>query len=133
MKSDEALTSLATLVFQEGFLAKAVALEKRLSQHVKECEEMRFLLRKLLVMDGTTILPVMMKRVDELELTPHVVNPLLGDNILYVYDLIRRTETELIKTPNLGRKRLNRIKEVLALHGLWLGMKIEGWRPPQPD
>ena len=56
-------------------------------------------------------------------------NCLNAENIFYIGDLIQRTENELLKTPNLGRKSLNEIKEVLASRGLTLGMKLEGWPP----
>ncbi|MEK7769226.1 MAG: DNA-directed RNA polymerase subunit alpha C-terminal domain-containing protein, partial [Pseudomonadota bacterium] len=56
-------------------------------------------------------------------------NCLKAENIYYIGDLIQRTETELLRTPNLGRKSLNEIKEVLASHGLTLGMKLESWPP----
>ena len=56
-------------------------------------------------------------------------NCLKAENIYYIGDLIQRTETELLKTPNLGRKSLNEIKEVLASRGLTLGMKLENWPP----
>ena len=74
--------------------------------------------------------PVLMRPVDDLELTVRSANCLKAENIYYIGDLIQRTENELLKTPNLGRKSLNEIKEVLAAHGLTLGMKLENW-PPQ--
>jgi large subunit ribosomal protein L17 len=67
--------------------------------------------------------------VDELELTVRSANCLKAENIYYIGDLIQRTENELLKTPNLGRKSLNEIKEVLASRGLTLGMKLENWPP----
>src|SRR5712664_2161551 len=67
--------------------------------------------------------------VDDLELTVRSANCLKAENIYYIGDLIQRTETELLKTPNLGRKSLNEIKEVLASRGLTLGMKLENWPP----
>lgn len=73
--------------------------------------------------------PVLMRPVDDLELTVRSANCLKAENIYYIGDLIQRTETELLKTPNLGRKSLNEIKEVLASKGLSLGMKLEGWPP----
>jgi DNA-directed RNA polymerase subunit alpha len=63
--------------------------------------------------------------VDDLELTVRSANCLKAENIYYIGDLIQRTETELLKTPNLGRKSLNEIKEILAQMGLSLGMKID--------
>ena len=73
--------------------------------------------------------PVLMRPVDDLELTVRSANCLKAENIYYIGDLIQRTENELLKTPNLGRKSLNEIKEVLASRGLSLGMKLENWPP----
>lgn len=73
--------------------------------------------------------PVLLRPVDDLELTVRSANCLKAENIYYIGDLIQRTETELLKTPNLGRKSLNEIKEVLAVRGLTLGMKLENWPP----
>jgi DNA-directed RNA polymerase subunit alpha len=73
--------------------------------------------------------PVLLRPVDELELTVRSANCLKAENIYYIGDLIQRSENELLKTPNLGRKSLNEIKEVLASRGLTLGMKLENWPP----
>jgi DNA-directed RNA polymerase subunit alpha len=73
--------------------------------------------------------PILLRPVDELELTVRSANCLKAENIYYIGDLIQRTETELLKTPNLGRKSLNEIKDVLAARGLTLGMKLENWPP----
>lgn len=73
--------------------------------------------------------PVLLRPVDDLELTVRSANCLKAENIYYIGDLIQRTEQELLKTPNLGRKSLNEIKEVLAGRGLTLGMKLENWPP----
>jgi len=73
--------------------------------------------------------PILLRPVDELELTVRSANCLKAENIYYIGDLIQRTENELLKTPNLGRKSLNDIKEVLASRGLTLGMKLESWPP----
>jgi DNA-directed RNA polymerase subunit alpha len=78
---------------------------------------------------GTPVDPILLRPVDELELTVRSANCLKAENIFYIGDLIQRTENELLKTPNLGRKSLNEIKEVLASRGLTLGMKLEGWPP----
>jgi DNA-directed RNA polymerase subunit alpha len=77
--------------------------------------------------------PILLRPVDELELTVRSANCLKAENIYYIGDLIQRTETELLKTPNLGRKSLNEIKEVLASRGLSLGMKLENWPPANLD
>ena len=78
---------------------------------------------------GTPVDPILLRPVDELELTVRSANCLKAENIFYIGDLIQRTENELLKTPNLGRKSLNEIKEVLASRGLTLGMKLESWPP----
>jgi DNA-directed RNA polymerase subunit alpha len=75
----------------------------------------------------------LLRPVDELELTVRSANCLKAENIYYIGDLIQRTENELLKTPNLGRKSLNEIKEVLASRGLTLGMKLESWPPAGLD
>ena len=73
--------------------------------------------------------PILLRPVDELELTVRSANCLKAENIYYIGDLIQRTENELLKTPYLGRKSLNEIKEVLASRGLTLGMRLESWPP----
>ena len=73
--------------------------------------------------------PVLLRPVDDLELTVRSANCLKAENIYYIGDLIQRTEVELLKTPNLGKKSLTEIKDVLASRGLSLGMKLENWPP----
>jgi len=73
--------------------------------------------------------PVLLRPVDDLELTVRSANCLKGENIFYIGDLIQRTEVELLKTPNLGKKSLTEIKDILATHGLSLGMRLENWPP----
>ena len=79
--------------------------------------------------EGPEPAPILMRPVDELELTVRSANCLKAENIYYIGDLVQRSETELLKTPNLGRKSLNEIKEVLASRGLTLGTRLEGWPP----
>ncbi len=74
--------------------------------------------------------PMLLRPVDELELTVRSANCLKAENINYIGDLVQRTEVELLRTPNLGKKSLTEIKEVLESHGLSLGMLIENWPPP---
>jgi DNA-directed RNA polymerase subunit alpha len=74
--------------------------------------------------------PILLRPVDDLELTVRSANCLKAENIYYIGDLIQRTEVELLKTPNLGKKSLTEIKDVLASHGLSLGMRLENWPPP---
>ncbi len=73
--------------------------------------------------------PVLLRPVDDLELTVRSANCLKAENIFYIGDLIQRTEVELLKTPNLGKKSLTEIKDILALKGLSLGMRLDNWPP----
>ncbi|MEN1930163.1 DNA-directed RNA polymerase subunit alpha [Luteimonas sp. MJ204] len=73
--------------------------------------------------------PVLLRPIDDLELTVRSANCLKAESIYYIGDLIQKTEVELLKTPNLGKKSLTEIKEVLAQRGLSLGMKLENWPP----
>ena len=75
--------------------------------------------------------PILLRPVDDLELTVRSANCLKAENIYYIGDLIQRTEVELLKTPNLGKKSLTEIKDVLGSHGLSLGMRLENWPPAQ--
>jgi DNA-directed RNA polymerase subunit alpha len=81
--------------------------------------------------DGDTnqINRYLLKKVDELELSVRSANCLKNDNIIYIGDLVQKTEAEMLRTPNFGRKSLNEIKEVLSSMGLRLGMDIPGWPP----
>jgi DNA-directed RNA polymerase subunit alpha len=79
--------------------------------------------------DDAGIDPILLRPVDDLELTVRSANCLKAESIYYIGDLIQRTEVELLKTPNLGKKSLTEIKEVLALRGLSLGMRLESWPP----
>jgi DNA-directed RNA polymerase subunit alpha len=73
--------------------------------------------------------PILLRPVDDLELTVRSANCLKAENIYYIGDLIQRTEVELLKTPNLGKKSLTEIKDVLASYSLSLGMRLENWPP----
>ena len=77
--------------------------------------------------------PAFLKKVDELELSVRSANCLKNDNIVYIGDLVQKSEAEMLRTPNFGRKSLNEIKEVLAQMGLHLGMEITGWPPDNID
>ena len=79
--------------------------------------------------DTATINRFLLKKVDELELSVRSANCLKNDNIIYIGDLVQKTEAEMLRTPNFGRKSLNEIKEVLSSMGLRLGMEIPGWPP----
>ncbi len=75
--------------------------------------------------------PILFRPIDDLELTVRSANCLKAENIYYIGDLVQRTEMELMKTPNLGKKSLNEIKEALRAHELDLGMKLENWSSPK--
>src|SRR5437764_1179363 len=77
--------------------------------------------------------PAFLKKVDELELSVRSANCLKNDNIVYIGDLVQKTEAEMLRTPNFGRKSLNEIKELLAQMGLHLGMEVPGWPPDNID
>ncbi|MAR78266.1 MAG: DNA-directed RNA polymerase subunit alpha [Gammaproteobacteria bacterium] len=79
--------------------------------------------------DGPQIDPVLLRPVDDLELTVRSANCLKAESIYYIGDLVQRSENELLKTPNLGKKSLTEIKDVLATHSLSLGIKLEDWPP----
>ncbi len=74
--------------------------------------------------------PILLRPIDDLELTVRSANCLKAESIYYIGDLVQKTEVELLKTPNLGKKSLTEIKDVLGARGLALGMKLENWPPP---
>lgn len=78
---------------------------------------------------GIVIDPILLQSIDNLELTVRAANCLKAENIYYIGDLIQRTESELLKTPNLGRKSALEIKDLLAARGLSFGMRLENWPP----
>jgi DNA-directed RNA polymerase subunit alpha len=71
----------------------------------------------------------LLRKVEELELSVRSANCLKNDNIVYIGDLVQKSESDMLRTPNFGRKSLNEIKEVLTGMGLYLGMQVEGWPP----
>lgn len=77
--------------------------------------------------------PALLKKVDELELSVRSANCLKNDNIVYIGDLVQRSENDMLRTPNFGRKSLNEIKEVLTQMGLYLGMQVDQWPPENID
>ncbi len=79
--------------------------------------------------DESEFRPSLLKKVEELELSVRSMNCLKNDNIIYIGDLVQHTESEMLRTPNFGRKSLNEIKEVLSQMGLHLGMEIPNWPP----
>jgi DNA-directed RNA polymerase subunit alpha len=79
--------------------------------------------------DQQSINPIYLRPVDDLELTVRSANCLKAESIFYIGDLVQRSETDLLKTPNLGKKSLTEIKNVLASHGLSLGTRLDTWPP----
>ncbi len=110
---EEAIRRAATILQQQ--LAVFVDFD-----HEKESER---------VEEEEEIDPILLRPVDDLELTVRSANCLKAENIYYIGDLIQRTEVELLKTPNLGKKSLTEIKDVLASRGLSLGMRLDNWPP----
>lgn len=110
---EEAIRRAATILQQQ--LSVFVDLESEVEQEAVPQED--------------EIDPILTRPVDDLELTVRSANCLKAENIYYIGDLIQRTEVELLKTPNLGKKSLTEIKDVLASRGLSLGMRLENWPP----
>ena len=113
LEAEEVLRISATILQHQ---LSAFAELGRLEEVIEEKEEAK-------------IDPVMMRPVDELELTVRSANCLKAENIHYIGDLVTRMESDLLRTPNLGKKSLNEIKEVLASRGLSLGLILEHWPP----
>ena len=111
---EEAIRHAATIMQDQ--LSAFVDLEARSEEQPKE--------------EVGDIDPILMRPVDDLELTVRSANCLKAESIYYLGDLMQRTEVELLKTPNLGKKSLTEIKDVLATKGLSLGMRLENWPPP---
>ena len=110
---EEAIRRAATILQQQ--LAVFVDLESEKEvEHAEEEDEVD---------------PILLRPVDDLELTVRSANCLKAENIYYIGDLVQRTEVELLKTPNLGKKSLTEIKDVLASRGLSLGMRLDSWPP----
>ncbi|MBE8215999.1 MAG: DNA-directed RNA polymerase subunit alpha [Endozoicomonadaceae bacterium] len=110
---DEAIRMCATILQQQ--LAVFVHLEDNVEPEEEEEED--------------EVDPILLRPVDDLELTVRSANCLKAENIYYIGDLVQRTEMELLKTPNLGKKSLTEIKDVLASRGLSLGSRLEKWPP----
>lgn len=113
IEPEEAIRRAATILQQQ--LAVFVDLESESLSEPEEHEEQ--------------IDPILLRPVDDLELTVRSANCLKAESIYFIGDLIQRTEVELLKTPNLGKKSLTEIKDVLASRGLSLGMRLENWPP----
>jgi len=115
LEAEEVLRISATILQHQ---LSAFAELGRLEEVIEETEESK-------------IDPVMLRPVDELELTVRSANCLKAENIHFIGDLVTRMETDLLRTPNLGKKSLNEIKEVLASRGLSLGLTLEHWPPEE--
>lgn len=121
------LTTNGTLDPKEAIKRSATILQQQLSAFVDlDSEETSGKSRK-----DDSIDPVLLRSVDDLELTVRAANCLKAENIYYIGDLVLRTENDLLKTPNLGKKSLTEIKAVLAMRNLSLGMIIEDWPPEE--
>jgi DNA-directed RNA polymerase subunit alpha len=113
---EEAIRRSATILQQQ----LAPFIDLRSSPTIKE------------ISDHQSINPLFMRPVDDLELTVRSANCLKAESIFYIGDLVQRTENDLLKTPNLGKKSLTEIKNVLATHGLSLGTRLENWQLGTP-
>lgn len=119
------LETNGTLDAEEAIRRSATILQQQLAPFVdlKSSPVMKDL------NDQQTVNPIFTRPVDDLELTVRSANCLKAESIYYIGDLVQRTENDLLKTPNLGKKSLTEIKSVLASHGLSLGMRLENWPP----
>lgn len=86
-------------------------------------------MRLAAIQEASAFNPLFLKKVDAFRFLPRTVSSLKNENIIYVGDLVRRTEADLLRTPNFGRKSLNEVKETLVQVGLHLGMEVPGWPP----
>ncbi len=121
IETDGSVTGEDAIAFAARILQDQLSVFVNFEEPQKEAEE-----------EAVTELafnPALLKKVDELELSVRSANCLKNDNIVYIGDLIQKTEAEMLRTPNFGRKSLNEIKEVLASMGLHLGMEVPSWPP----
>ena len=116
-----------TLDPYESIRLSASILQYQLSEFAEVCEDFG---KSKEDSRSNELSPILSKLVDDLELTVRAANCLKAENIHYIGDLVQRSEADLLKTPNLGRKSLNEIKSVLISHGLTLGMRVENWTAP---
>ncbi|TVO78311.1 DNA-directed RNA polymerase subunit alpha [Sedimenticola selenatireducens] len=121
------LETNGTIDPEEAIRRAATILQDQLSAFVKLDETVGA--EKVEEETRPAIDPILLRPVDDLELTVRSANCLKAENIFMIGDLIQRTEVELLKTPNLGKKSLTEIKDVLATRGLSLGMRLENWPP----
>jgi DNA-directed RNA polymerase subunit alpha len=121
------LQTNGTITPEEAIRHSATILQRQLSAFVDFKYEEARSSRK----NQTQFDPILLRPVDDLELTVRSANCLKAENIYYIGDLVQKPESELLKTPNLGKKSLTEIKDVLAAHALTLGMKLENWPPAE--
>lgn len=119
------LETNGTLDPEEAIRRAATILQQQLAAFV----DLKSDSEPVVVQQEDEIDPILLRPVDDLELTVRSANCLKAENIYYIGDLIQRTEVELLKTPNLGKKSLTEIKDVLASRGLSLGMRLDNWPP----
>lgn len=119
------LETNGTLTPEDAIRRCATILQQQLASFVELKHEIKLSSHR----SESKIDPLLLRPVDDLELTVRAANCLKAENIYYIGDLVARTENDLLKTPNLGKKSLVEIKTVLASKGLALGMKIDGWPP----
>jgi DNA-directed RNA polymerase subunit alpha len=120
------LETNGTLDPEEAIRRSATILQHQLAAFVELRQEEK---SKRLELPKEAVDPLLLRPVDDLELTVRAANCLKGENIYYIGDLVQRTEADLLKTPNLGKKSLTEIKSVLSMRGLALGMKLADWPP----
>lgn len=121
------LETNGTLKPEDAIRRTATILQQQLAAFVDLKQD----LQKLPEKQKDELDPVFLRPIEDLELTVRSTNCLKAENIYYVGDLVQRAENELLKTPNLGKKSLTEIKNVLASHSLSLGMRLENWPPPE--
>lgn len=119
------LETNGTLLPDEAIRISANILQRQLHAFADVCFEKTHTDKK----ESSLFDPMLLRPVDDLELTVRSANCLKAENILYIGDLVQKAESELLKTPNLGKKSLTEIKDVLAARSLSLGMKLENWPP----
>ena len=128
VEADEPIVELET----DGTLDPKMAIEHSatiLQQQLASFVDLDAIAEQEAKKDQNDFDPILLRSIEELELTVRSTNCLKAESIYYIGDLIQRTEVELLKTPNLGKKSLTEIKDVLASRGLALGMRIENWPP----
>lgn len=123
------LETNGTLDPEEAIRRTATILQQQLAPFV----DLKSAMLSRETTEQKTLNPLFSRPVDDLELTVRSANCLKAENIFYIGDLVQRTENDLLKTPNLGKKSLTEIKNVLSIHGLSLGMHIDGWPPVAKD